>query len=215
MGEKNKSVKTGRPVKQEGDISTEEKIFIAATDLFAEKGYAETSMREIASRSGITEGAIYRHYKNKDAILCSIFDYLEKQIYHPLVQINENSHSIFRKLLEMLPDYLYENPRIIKISRILIHEMHKNPKVSNYFQDMYGTKADIYTETVFREQIKDGKLKSIDVHTLAIFFNTFRFGWFYRNFILRNNEPVDTEKMKDDMNAVILLFEQVFENTGT
>jgi AcrR family transcriptional regulator len=41
----------------------------AACELFAERGFAPASVKEIADRVGITGGAIYRHFADKEALL--------------------------------------------------------------------------------------------------------------------------------------------------
>ncbi len=51
---------------------TRERILSAAAHLFAEHGYASTSMPTIAERSGITAGAIYRHFPNKAELLLEV-----------------------------------------------------------------------------------------------------------------------------------------------
>jgi AcrR family transcriptional regulator len=51
---------------------TRERILFAATQLFAEHGFASTSMPTIAERSGITAGAIYRHFSNKAELLLEV-----------------------------------------------------------------------------------------------------------------------------------------------
>jgi len=43
-------------------------ILDAALQVFAEKGYDCGTMREIASRVGVTEPALYRHYVGKEAL---------------------------------------------------------------------------------------------------------------------------------------------------
>lgn len=40
-----------------------------AAELFAEKGYAETSIRDITRRGAVTSGAIYGHFRNKADLL--------------------------------------------------------------------------------------------------------------------------------------------------
>lgn len=47
-------------------------ILDAALGVFAEKGYEAGTMREIAAVLGVTEPALYRHYKGKEAILADI-----------------------------------------------------------------------------------------------------------------------------------------------
>jgi AcrR family transcriptional regulator len=61
--------------------ATSERIRAVAAELFAEHGYGETSLREIAERLGITKAALYYHYRSKEqlleAIVQPLFDDLE------------------------------------------------------------------------------------------------------------------------------------------
>lgn len=43
-------------------------ILNAAINVFIEKGFEDASMRDIAAAAGLTTGAIYHHYKNKDEL---------------------------------------------------------------------------------------------------------------------------------------------------
>jgi AcrR family transcriptional regulator len=47
-------------------------ILGAAADVFAERGYDAGSMRDIASRVGVTEPALYRHYPGKEALFLAL-----------------------------------------------------------------------------------------------------------------------------------------------
>ena len=49
--------------------STQIRIFLAARELFDERGMEGISMRRIADKIGITPMAIYKHYPDKDALL--------------------------------------------------------------------------------------------------------------------------------------------------
>jgi AcrR family transcriptional regulator len=51
---------------------TRERILSAAAQLFAEYGFAGASMPAIAAQSGITAGAIYRHFKSKAELLLEV-----------------------------------------------------------------------------------------------------------------------------------------------
>lgn len=50
-------------------ISSREKILKAADRIFREEGLSQVTTRRIAAELGITAMAIYRHFKNKDALL--------------------------------------------------------------------------------------------------------------------------------------------------
>ncbi len=59
---------------------TRERIQQVALELFAERGYDQTSLREVAERLDITRPALYYHFKTKDAILASVFDDLNASV---------------------------------------------------------------------------------------------------------------------------------------
>src|SRR5262245_21992775 len=48
-------------------------VLRAAVDLFVEKGVHGTTIREIAARAGVSEGALYRHYESKEDLARSLF----------------------------------------------------------------------------------------------------------------------------------------------
>lgn len=52
--------------------ATKQRIFEAATELFARHGYADVSTRDISKAAKMSEGGIYRHYESKAAILDDI-----------------------------------------------------------------------------------------------------------------------------------------------
>jgi TetR/AcrR family transcriptional regulator, transcriptional repressor of aconitase len=52
--------------------STRERILGSAARLFAEQGFSRVSMPEIARASGITAGAIYKHFKSKADLLFQV-----------------------------------------------------------------------------------------------------------------------------------------------
>jgi len=58
----------GRPRKDAGR-DTKRDILARALDLFAERGFFGTSMRDIARAVGVRESALYHHFASKDAIL--------------------------------------------------------------------------------------------------------------------------------------------------
>ena len=57
--------------------NTKEKILLAALELFSSNGYEATSVSDIASKLGITKGALYKHYKSKRDIFDSILERME------------------------------------------------------------------------------------------------------------------------------------------
>jgi AcrR family transcriptional regulator len=57
---------------REAEPGRKGEILDAAMSVFTERGYDGGSMREIASRVGVTEPALYRHYSGKEAIFLAL-----------------------------------------------------------------------------------------------------------------------------------------------
>ena len=58
----------------ESAAETKAKILESAKKEFLEKGFVNASLRTIASNAGLTTGAMYRHFKDKDALFCALVD---------------------------------------------------------------------------------------------------------------------------------------------
>ena len=63
---------------------TRERLMQAALDVFHQRGVARASLHEIAQAAGVTRGALYWHFKNKedlfDALFARIFDVVSNQL---------------------------------------------------------------------------------------------------------------------------------------
>lgn len=51
-------------------------ILAAAADLFAERGPAATSIRDIAARSKVNHGLVFRHFGTKEQLVGAVLDHL-------------------------------------------------------------------------------------------------------------------------------------------
>jgi AcrR family transcriptional regulator len=69
------------PILTKGE-RTNRAILEAAYGLFIEQGYAATSMRQIAEKSGLALGGIYNHFASKERVFAAI---VEER--HPFFQI--------------------------------------------------------------------------------------------------------------------------------
>lgn len=63
-----------------------ERIKISAREEFIEHGYMEASLRVIAKRAGLTKGAVYSYFENKDALFYELTDpavsFIESEFQH-------------------------------------------------------------------------------------------------------------------------------------
>lgn len=59
-------------------------IMSTALDLFCSQGLAKTSLTDIARAAGLTRGAIYWHFKNKEELFFSLWEELCQPLAHQL-----------------------------------------------------------------------------------------------------------------------------------
>lgn len=55
-------------------------VLESAADLFAERGPAATSIRDIAARSSVNHGLLHRHFGSKDALVAAVLDHLGEHL---------------------------------------------------------------------------------------------------------------------------------------
>ncbi|MET9504248.1 ScbR family autoregulator-binding transcription factor [Streptomyces sp. NPDC006622] len=63
-----------RGLKQERAVRTYGQILQAAADLFAKTGFANVTLVDIAEHAGVTKGAVYFHFMNKEALAVAVMD---------------------------------------------------------------------------------------------------------------------------------------------
>ena len=73
---------------------TEENLIRCGREEFLEKGYAGANLRDICKRAGVTTGAFYFSFENKEALLGAILDPLiaEYQKMMQKIAIREQEH---------------------------------------------------------------------------------------------------------------------------
>lgn len=211
------SVKIGRPARVPGEKPTKERIFEAAVNLFAARGYDGASMRQIAVAVGLTESALYRHYPGKEAILDAILAFAESGVYTTL-PIEETlgaggGDSIFRGLLTPLPGIITEMPLVMRIMRILYAEMNHNERIREFFRREFVERADDNMEALFRRCVEAGSIKPCDTRSLARVFNEFRAEWTFHKLGIAGGDKIvaiDAAVLRADLEGPIRFFEELF-----
>lgn len=108
---------------------TAQKILDAAENLFAEKGYTDTSLREVAAVVGIKEPGLYRHFKNKEALYQSVLerglrpiaDTMDKLLSSP-----EEDRLAINDLPEVMFDLLSNSPRVALLLQQALTSSHQS-----------------------------------------------------------------------------------------
>jgi AcrR family transcriptional regulator len=60
--------------------ATRQALIAAARQLFGEQGYAATSVDEIARQAGVTKGALYHHFRDKDDLFRAVVEDVKREV---------------------------------------------------------------------------------------------------------------------------------------
>lgn len=73
----------------------------AAVRLFASRGYANTSLEDVASAAGFTKGAVYYYFKSKENLLLSVLQDIEKRsIDKTITEVQSRDGTVLDKMLK-------------------------------------------------------------------------------------------------------------------
>jgi len=156
----------GIALTEEAQQQRRKEIFSASVHLFIEKGFTETTMREIATAAGIGKSTLYDYYQSKDEILTSYYENELRRITERAQKISQKDLSNIDKLSEIMYmhlEYLMENKDYfwklsIESQRLSAESQEKIQKKRHFYQDML--------QTIIEEGIRSGEFGSINA-TLA------------------------------------------------
>lgn len=64
---------------------TAENVLVSATELFAERGFSDVSLDDVARVAGVTRGAVYHHYRNKVGLFGAVAARLQAEVASAVV----------------------------------------------------------------------------------------------------------------------------------
>jgi len=109
-------------------FTRKEQITLSAIELIDELGIDGLSIRELAKKENVTEGALYRHFKSKNDIIIEAIRYYSRFDINIMNTISKNkpdSKSAIIFLIKSLSEYYENYPEITSIFcsfESLIHE---------------------------------------------------------------------------------------------
>jgi len=88
----------------ETDSHTKEKIFMAASEIFEEKGYSGARMQEIADRAGINKALLHYYFRSKDQLFKAVFIVLLKKMFEKITSILREDLTFKEKIKKFLDE---------------------------------------------------------------------------------------------------------------
>jgi AcrR family transcriptional regulator len=144
------------------NISRKEQIEVTATSLFQNKGYAATSMRDLATDLGIEAASIYSHIKSKEEILQNICFKMADEFFAAKEAIESKNLPPLQKLKEAIKGHVKVVTKNASASAVFFTEYKhlSEPSLSEFLQ------MRMHYEDWFRNIIIEGmsekKMREVD-----------------------------------------------------
>jgi len=125
------------------------RIAAAATQVFAERGYADASMAEIASRAGVVASVIYDHYGSKRELAVELLEQHGEAIVERTITdvIGASPREIVRRSIELFFEFMEEDPFIW---RFLFRDPPLDPEIATVHRRIHDLAAEGIAEMVRR-----------------------------------------------------------------
>ena len=184
-------------------LDKKSRILEAAESIFAEKGYNQVLISEIARIANVSEGTIYEYFKNKDDLLFSIPELKFKEHITHSEEIFELKTPL-RKLRRFIRYHFYlymTEPNFVKV--FLLHIQLSQTFYGSHAYKTFQQYIKILTD-VLEEGKKDGSIRN-NVNTRV--FKNFFLGAFSHMALrwLILEKEAQSDKMKEIDEVVLLL----------
>ncbi|MEQ8559587.1 MAG: TetR/AcrR family transcriptional regulator [Henriciella sp.] len=121
------------PERKERSRNAKPRIERAALQLFVDEGVDAATTRQIANQAGVSEGALYRHYKGKDELALALFmethNRLGEMLSEALSQPGTVEERIHRAVLAYCTladeDWLLFSFHLVSLNRFLPHDTRR------------------------------------------------------------------------------------------
>jgi AcrR family transcriptional regulator len=144
-------------------------IVAAAAELFAESGYASTSMRELAQRVGLTPAGLLHHFASKDELLTEVLGLRQESLEAALAEV---PGADMRTRAREVARHGAENAGLTSLFVVLSAEATAPDHPAHaYFAEHYRGTAEV-TQSAMAAMSRDGEVRAdaspVDLASLAV-----------------------------------------------
>lgn len=144
-----------------------QRILEAAVKVFAEQGFYQSTISQIAREAGVADGTIYLYFKNKDDILVQFFSYKTKLVFDRFREEVDKADNCFEKLRNLVRRHLEEFQNDRNMAVLYQAETHQNSRlVEEQIKEMSKLYLDIVSEIVEQGQ-EEGRIRK-DVYVSLV-----------------------------------------------
>ena len=150
------------------DITTEQKILNAASEVFQEKGLYGARMQEIADKAGINKALLHYYYRSKEKLFETVFIAAVSFMAPKVRAIISSDEHLFDKIRRFTDEYITFLSHHSYLPAFVINELNKNPQL---IQDIFVREVGDNIKKIqaqFQQAVDNGEIKPIALEHVAI-----------------------------------------------
>ena len=156
---------------------TKERILEAALEMFSQKGYAGTNIRELSASLGLVKSGVYKHYESKEAIWNALLD--EMIAYYAehfgssehLPPVPDSPEGLVTMTMQMV-NFTVHDERIIMTRKVLTLEQFRDDRARELATKHFLTGLTELFTHIFAGMMDKGSLRRDDPAMLALAYTT-------------------------------------------
>ena len=126
-----------------------QRIMEAAVKVFAEQGFFQSTVAQVAKEAGVADGTIYLYFKNKDDILIQFYQFKTKQVFDRFRQAVDQEDTALGKLRNLIRMHLEEFQKDPNMAIVYQVETHQQRRLAqDPIKEMSKMYRDIISEVV-------------------------------------------------------------------
>jgi AcrR family transcriptional regulator len=186
-----------------------EQILDGAARVFAEKGFARATTREIAEAADVSEGTIYNYFDSKEELLIGIMGRVgEKQlrvmqITPDLLEqgLQKDLRSFYKEALRARQDFVARNRAMLQavVSEMLINRDF----AERYRRQLLTPGMDVFDRHI-QARVERGQIRAVDVPLVSRFFSAMNFGLL--GLLLIGDPVIESKWESDDLVEELVAF---------
>jgi TetR/AcrR family fatty acid metabolism transcriptional regulator len=137
-----------------GNINSKyHRILDAAIKVFAEQGFHQATISQVAREAGVADGTIYLYFKNKADILSNFFSHRSRQVFENFRQVVSEAEGAEAKLRSLIKLHLSEFQK----DRNMAVVFQREALLARYIKDVYITEVTRMYMDILSEIIQLGQ----------------------------------------------------------
>lgn len=145
-----------------GSAAVRKRLMRAALELFTQKGYAATSVREIVAAAGVTKPVLYYYFKNKEGLYLELMREPFERFATFLDSVRDEQGRVCKRLLGLTDQVLALFIDNIDVARLMYSIYYGPSQGAPFFDfDSYHLKLQLAIQQLVEEGIATGELQSL------------------------------------------------------